>query len=342
MLEQSIITAPLPPELLGKQRTDVKLLAIDTNSGKNKSIGFKRILHLVKPGDLILFNNSRLLRASVPAYFPELGIYGNIHVGTSIRNNQRLVEPRTGRASLGLEEGSTIELLGSGETMVLGERHKDFRRFFWAHSAGDSDPIKIAALHGRFIRYGHIPFDLPESYYETEFSRIPGSVEFPSAARPFTADLLKQISDKGVSIAQITLHCNLGSLEPHEFQNKTRLLDEQFHIPPETVELISEVKANGNRVIAVGTSVVRALESSIAGGKVKHGNFMTDLYIRPGFKFKVVDAMVTGMHEEEGSHIGMITAFAGKENLDNAYFEASRLGFHWHEFGDLALIGELR
>lgn len=333
-----IIESPLPPELLGRKREDVKLLVIDRGLGTAQGAGFEDVVGFIGSGDVLVFNNSRTVRASIPVYFPDIGEYGEIHVGTSRGNNRQLVEIRPKRLNEIIEPGSRANILGNEGRVKFFKRHSTFSRYFWAQSADGSDLLEIAGKIGKILRYGHIPFDIPESFYENDTGEIPGSVEYPSAARPFTGEVLDKLRAKGVIIRKITLHCNLGSLEPHEFNESGKLLDEQFTIPENTAASISEAKNSGRRVIAVGTSVVRALESAFKDDRVVPGDYSTELYIRGKFKFNVVDSMVTGMHEEQGSHIGMISSFAGKELLEKSYRKATEDDFAWHEFGDLALI----
>lgn len=338
MTSYPVIEAPLPPELMGKSRESVKLLSINRKSGHVHTSPFGNISDFLESGDLVVFNNSRVVKAALPAYYPGIHRYGEINMGTSTFEGYRLVEPRPRMIGNELPEGSVVELVGTGATLYLQKRDSHFRRYFWAGTDGSQDPMVLAEKYGKYIRYGHIPFDLPDPFYITTAAKVAGSVEFPSAARPFTEGLLKELGNKGVRIAELTLHCNLGSLEPPEFLSGRRLLREEYHIPGETSRLIGEAKENGKRVIAVGTSVVRALESSRSNGTAREGKGSTELFITPGFGFEVVDGIITGMHEGYGSHIGMISAFAGVKNLDIAYRTAAENGFLWHEFGDMAMI----
>lgn len=337
-MNQYTVEAPLPPELLGRKRNEVKLLGINRRSGKMSSNRFDEITSMIKANDLLIFNNSKLVPASLNAYFPEIKKYGKIHIGNSRYDGDVIVEPRPRGISEQLHEGDTVGLLGTSEVLILEKRHEDFGRFFWARNPGHKDPLQIANEFGSFIRYDHIPFDIPEIYYETSFGKYPGSVEFPSASRPFTNEILGRITNNGARIVEITLHCNLGSLEPQEFVSKNKLLDESFHIPDITSEIIQDTKKKGGRIIAVGTSVVRALESSCADGVMKSGSFRTELFISPGYEFQIVDSIITGMHEDLGSHIGMISAFSGVKNLERGYLLGRGEGYFWHEFGDLAFI----
>ncbi len=338
MSTEVLMEAPFPPELLGRKREDVNLLVIRRTTGETITTGFRSLPEFINPGDVLVFNNSSLVRASLPVYFPDLSVYGSIHVGNSRNGKRQLVEIRPMELNQKIKPNTTAQLIGTSGMIKFNTRHSVFPRFFWAYPSGNRDLLEIAEEAGKVIRYGHIPFDLPESYYENETGTVPGSVEYPSAARPFTKDVLKNIRTRGAKIMELTLHCNLGSLEPHEFAGKDLLLDEQFKITRETADAMKQAKLEGNRVIAVGTSVVRALESAFNGREVLPGKYSTELYIHGDYRFNFVDAIVTGMHEEQGSHIGMISAFTGDSMLRSAYERASAAGFSWHEFGDLALI----
>ncbi len=338
MSAQQVMEAPFPAELLGRSREEVKLLVMDRNTQSANSRDFVDIADYVQKGDVIVFNNSSLIRASIPVYVPALGEYGFVHVGTSRRENQQLIEIRPKKLNSKTESSMEIQLLGAGTNLDLISRHEHFKRFFWAKSNDRRDLLKIAEETGKILRYDHIPFDIPEQLYENATGSVPGSVEYPSGARPFTEKVLNDLISKGAEIRYVTLHCNLGSLEPDEFSGGNNLLDEQFSIPESTAESISRARENGNRVIAVGTSVVRALESAGTDGEVHQGNYSTDLFIHGKFNFKIVNSMVTGMHEEQGSHIDMISSFAGNDLLDSSYAKATLEGYSWHEFGDLAII----
>ncbi len=338
MFLQQPMEAPFPAELLGRKREDVKLLVVDRKAQNAHSVPFSDISEYVQEGDMIIFNNSSLIRASLPIYVPSLGEHGFVHVGTSRRGKEQLVEIRPKELNLKVGEGTEIHLLGVGNKLELGSRHDQFGRFRWAKSSDGGDLLKIAGESGKFLRYGHIPFDIPEEFYRNATGRVPGSVEYPSGARPFTEDILNRLKSRGAVIRYITLHCNLGSLEPEEFSSGTALLDEEFTIPQNTAESITAAKNGKHRIIAVGTSVVRALESAVRNGEIRPGSYSTELFIKGEFDFKVVDSIVTGMHEEQGSHIDMISSFAGRKLLDSSYSLAADECFSWHEFGDLAII----
>ena len=338
MKSEPVLEAPFPPELLGRKREDVKLLVINRQSREVTATGFKTFPDYVKPGDVIVFNNSSLIRASFPVYFADLNEYGQVNVGTSRIGNKQLVEIRPKELNRRVKPYTKAQIIGNSAEIRFYDRNDTFRRFFWADSPEDNDLLEIAHKIGKVIRYNHIPFDIPETFYDNETDRMPGSVEYPSAARPFTRDILQRIISRGAVIKELTLHCNLGSLESPEFEGTGKLLDERFWIPEGTAGVLKRAKETGNKVIAVGTSVVRALESAFNGEEILPGGYSTELYIHGDHKFRLVDSILTGMHEDEGSHIGMISAFTGNSLLRDSYSRATEESFSWHEFGDLALI----
>jgi S-adenosylmethionine:tRNA ribosyltransferase-isomerase len=243
-----------------------------------------------------------------------------------LRTTERLPlhAPRTG-TRLDLPGGGTAELLAP----YLGSSRLSVARL----SLGE--PVETyLRRHGHPIRYSHTPDERPIDDYQTVFALHPGSAEMPSAARPFTAELVTELVARGVLIAPITLHCGVSSLEAGE-----NPYPERYRVPPETARLVNAVHDWGGRVIAVGTTVVRALESTADGSGRSHpGRGWTDLIVTPDRGVRVVDGLVTGWHEPESSHFAMLEAIAGRELLDASYAAAMAEGYRWHEFGDSHLI----
>jgi S-adenosylmethionine:tRNA ribosyltransferase-isomerase len=188
--------------------------------------------------------------------------------------------------------------------------------------------------HGRPIRYSYVDRDWPLATYQTAFATIPGSAEMPSAARPFTPELVARLVAAGILIAPITLHTGVASPEAHE-----KPYAEWFEVPQPTADLVNHVHSYGGRVIAVGTTAVRALESAVdAEGTVRPATGWTDLIITPERGVSAVDGLLTGFHEPEASHLLMLTAVAGRELIRATYDEALEERYLWHEFGDVNLL----
>ncbi|HYZ98406.1 MAG TPA: S-adenosylmethionine:tRNA ribosyltransferase-isomerase [Acidimicrobiales bacterium] len=190
------------------------------------------------------------------------------------------------------------------------------------------------AAHGQPIRYAHIQGAWPLEAYQSVFSRHPGSAEMPSAARPFTEALVTELVTRGIIVAPVLLHTGVSSQEAGEPP-----YPERYEVPAATASLVNAAHADGRRVIAVGTTAVRALESTADGAGRSHpGGGWTELVVTPERGVRVVDGLLTGWHEPESSHLAMLEAIAGPELLDASYAAAVSEGYRWHEFGDSHLI----
>jgi S-adenosylmethionine:tRNA ribosyltransferase-isomerase len=198
----------------------------------------------------------------------------------------------------------------------------------------DSSLEHYLRLHGQPIRYGYVPEPWPLESYQTVFALHSGSAEMPSAGRPFTAPLVTELVARGVLVAPVTLHTGVSSLERGESP-----LPERFCVPGATARLVNAVHGWNGRVIAVGTTVARALETvAAADGTVSEGRGWTSLVITPQRGIRTVDGLLTGWHEPESSHLELLEAAAGHELLERSYRAALEHGYRWHEFGDLHLI----
>jgi S-adenosylmethionine:tRNA ribosyltransferase-isomerase len=194
--------------------------------------------------------------------------------------------------------------------------------------------LSYLARYGRPIRYSYVPRQWPLSYYQTVFARTPGSAEMASAARPFSTELVTALVADGVAIAPITLHAGVSSAEPGEPP-----VPELFSVPPDTARLVNVTRAAGGRVIAVGTTVTRAVESATDDDGVVHrAGGWTDLVLGAGRPCRVVDGLITGWHDDGASHLLLLEAVAGADLVATAYREAVEHGYLWHEFGDSALL----
>jgi len=202
---------------------------------------------------------------------------------------------------------------------------------------GDVD----AALenYGSPIRYGYLDQDFPLDAYQTIFARVPGSAEMPSAARPFTQRVVDMLREKGVEIAAIVLHTGVSSLEVTSQELEEQVMyPEPFEVSPSAAKSVNDAKLEGRNIIAVGTTVVRSLESAWDGEQVRPTSGFTKLYIHPGRGINVVDGLLTGFHDPMASHLAMLYALAGEKTVRSAYIEAVKSRYLWHEFGDSNLI----
>ena len=196
--------------------------------------------------------------------------------------------------------------------------------------------------YGEPLHYEYIQTPWPLEMYQTVYASVPGSVEMPSAGRAISYSLLRKLKQKGVNIAYLQLHAGLSYYGNDRWPNPANHV-EAFYIPEETAEMVNRTRKNKGRVIAVGTTVVRALETAVnSEGIVEAQEGETRLYIQKGYPLRAVDGLLTGFHEPEASHLDMLSAFMDEDLLMNAYEEALSSGYLWHEFGDMNLILPMR
>lgn len=237
-----------------------------------------------------------------------------------------------------LPAGALIEVVGAPLRARVLQRYRDFARLWLAEMLGD--PLAAAAQVGSPIRYGYVHGEWPLRFYQTLFAKVDGSAEMPSAGRPFTLRVLRSLRARGVEIAEITLHTGVSSHElAHPEVENHAAYPEWYHVPDETARAVNAARAAGRRVIAVGTTVVRAPESAArADGAVAASSGFTELFIHPGYALKVVDGLLTGLHAPVTSHLALLCAFLDREVMMEVYEEAIARGYLWHEFGDVHLI----
>ena len=319
------------------------LLVAGRSTGKLAHSCFAELSHFLHPGDLLVVNNSGTLAAALPARIDgeEVELHLSTPAGGGSPAGARgagevlwVVELRTiDRRPLRAPVGARLELPGAGAAELLAPYLGSGRLSVARLSLGA--PVEdYLARHGHPIRYRHTEADLPIEAYQTVFAREPGSAEMPSAARPFTAELVTELVSNGVLVAPVTLHCGVSSLEAGESP-----YPERYRVPPETARLVNAVHRWGGRVIAVGTTVVRALETAAApDGTVSAGHGLTRLVVSPDRTLRAIDGLITGWHEPESSHLSLLEAAAGPELLHRSYDAAHSAGYRFHEFGDSHLI----
>ncbi|GAB7143080.1 S-adenosylmethionine:tRNA ribosyltransferase-isomerase [Mycobacterium riyadhense] len=326
-----------PPEARGVARDDVKLL-VARRSGVSHA-RFGELGDYLHPGDLLVVNNSATLPAAVDGRRD--GHPVAIHFSTPRAEKVWVVELRPAVRATGylpdIRVGERIEMPGGGAIVIESSYPApgvDGGRLWRARVAVEGDVMSYLARNGRPIRYAYVPQHWPVAYYQTVFARRPGSAEMPSAARPFSAEVVSALVAEGVAIAPITLHTGVSSAEPGEPP-----APELFDVPPATARLVNVTRGAGRRVVAVGTTVTRAVESAADGDGVVHPAFgWTDLVLGPDRPCRVVDGLITGWHEAGASHLLLLEAVAGPELVAMAYREAVEHGYLWHEFGDSALL----
>ena len=318
----------------------MRLLVSQRSSGKIEHHRFSDLLALLRAGDLLVFNRSATVNAAVEARVGSQAAV--VHLARRLGDTEWIAELRHAEQNslrttpwLDARAGTEIALRGGGRAKLLRPVvDGDAVRLWVAEVTLELSADEYLRRWGRPIVYGHITKSRPLSAYQTVFAEVPGSAEMPSAARPFTADLVTRLLVKGVDLAPILLHCGLSSLEAHEPPQP-----EPFEVPPDTAQRVNAAIRVGGRVIAVGTTCVRALESSAVGpGLVLPSSGLTDLVIDAAYTPRVTTGLLTGWHEPMASHLAMVEAFAGRSLLEASYRAALDAGYLWHEFGDSHLI----
>ena len=298
---------------------------------------FTDLHEFLAPGDLLVVNES----ATVPASLPAEGSIGSfiLNLSTKYGNGLWVAEPRWSPLEPGplpfLEEGQYVDIPGLTGRMV--PRYPGLDRLWFVKINGD-----VAAALKSFaspIRYGYLDQAFPLDSYQTIFANVPGSAEMPSAARPFTQGVVDKLRVKGVKIAPIVLHTGVSSLEVTSKELEDQVMyPEPFKVSYSTAKAVNDAKKEGRNIIAVGTTVVRALESAWDGEQVRPTSGFTKLYIHPGRGISVVDGLLTGFHDPMASHLAMLYALADEKIIRSAYTEAVKSRYLWHEFGDSNLI----
>ena len=336
--------APGPIEASGRRRDAARLLVVTPSSAVDTT--FAALGEFLVAGDVLVVNTSATLPAAVPVEGPAFGRHGAegllLHLGTELPGGLRLVELRTatGFGSAPFADGrpGMVRLPGGGRAELLSPWSptpvEGPNRLWVARLDLPGDLLPWLADHGRPIRYGKPAEPWPITAYQTVFANEPGSAEMPSAARGFTAELVTSLVSAGVVFAPLLLHCGVSSPEADEAPQP-----ERYRVPPATAGLVNAARAAGRRVVAVGTTAVRALETvTDEAGSVHPGEGWTELVISPARGVRAVDGLITGWHEPEASHLELIAAVAGPEPLERSYATAHALGYHGHEFGDFHLI----
>jgi S-adenosylmethionine:tRNA ribosyltransferase-isomerase len=322
------LEARVPPEARGLRRDEVRLMVSHRVDDSVQHAQFADLPHFLATGDLLVVNDSATLPAAITARRAD-GAEIALHFSTKLRPGVWVVEPR--RTSV--DAGESVSLPAGGRVTFL-QRHHGSPRLWVACVELPGDAVAYLHKYGRPITYDYVDGEWPIEMYQTIFARKPGSSEMPSAARPFSADVVAALERKGVRIAAITLHTGVASLEKDEPP-----YEEWCEVPPETAAAIRITRSSGGRVIAVGTTVVRTLESALDGaGVVRPSSGWTDLVITAERGARAVDGLLTGFHEPRATHLAMLEAIASPAHVKAAYAAALGGGYLWHEFGDVHLI----
>jgi S-adenosylmethionine:tRNA ribosyltransferase-isomerase len=328
------LEASEPPEI----RDGVRLLVASADGVRHAR--FSQFSEFLAAGDLVVVNTSGTLAAAVPGH--RAGGPVEVHFSTELDDGAWVVEVRPAGVSAGpvadLCPGEEISL-DAGAALIVDEPHPAGQSRLWrARARIDGGASAFLARHGRPIHYAYVPRPWPLAEYQTVFAREPGSAEMPSAGRPFTERIVTDLVTSGVAVAPIVLHTGVSSQEPGEPPQP-----ERFRVPAATARLVNSTRRAGGRVVAVGTTATRALESAAdLDGSVHARHGWTDLVLGASRPARVVTGLVTGWHAPGASHLNLLAAVAGNDLVERAYAEALRHGYRWHEFGDSCLLLPLR
>lgn len=327
----TVLEAHEPAEARGLARDEVRLLVSDAERPFVDTT-FRDLPWFLDPGDLVIVNDSETLPAALTVR-REDGSEIALHLSTRLGDGSWVVEPRHAAA---VRAGEALALPGGGRARLLRPHHGSSR--LWVAELGHPGSLRsYLGTVGRPISYPYVPQPWPIDAYRTVYAKRrsdAGSAEMPSAGRPFSGRVLDALGARGVTVAPITLHTGVASLETHEPP-----YEEWFEVPGETADAVRTARRRGARVVAVGTTVIRALESALdEAGEVQATSGWTDLVITPERPVRAVDALLSGFHEPRASHLLMLGALVDVEHLRAAYAYAIAQGYLWHEFGDVHLI----
>jgi S-adenosylmethionine:tRNA ribosyltransferase-isomerase len=309
---------------------------------------FNHLPEFLRPGDVLVINTSGTRKAALDAW-REDGSHIKVHLSTNLRAEIWVIELRciddNGNQPLfGARPGEILRLPAGGSARILTPYQPNSRsrgtdktglvRLWLANLQLPESANPYLDRFGAPIRYGHIEKEWPIGSYQTVYATEEGSAEMPSAGRPFSYEIITRLVAQGVKFAPLILHTGVASLEAHEAS-----YPEYFRVPPETAATINTAKARGNRIVAVGTTSVRAIETVTDESSLVHpGEGWTRLRIAPDRSLRIIDSLLTGFHEPKASHLELLSTLAGSQHLQLAYAEALTEKYLWHEFGDVHLI----
>jgi len=334
----------LPDELIARfpmaERSQSRLLCLDRASGAISHRIFSDIVELINPEDLLVFNNTRVIPARL---FGRKQSGGQVEVLV-----ERLLYEPSGkaneclahvRASKSLKPGALILLECDSALEMLGRKND----LFHLRYQGDGSFLDLLEQHGHMPLPPYIDRadeNSDRERYQTVYNKIPGAVAAPTAGLHFDEMLLEKLKTKGLAFGFVTLHVGAGTFQPVRVENieDHHMHSEWFSVDETLCEQVAKTKQRGGRVIAVGTTSVRCLESASKGGELKPCSGETDIFITPGYQFNVVDALVTNFHLSESTLLMLVSAFAGKEKIFSAYEEAIQKKYRFFSYGDAMFI----
>jgi S-adenosylmethionine:tRNA ribosyltransferase-isomerase len=328
------LRASLPAELRGMRRDGARLCVVERASGRIGHTTVARLGEHLAPGDLLVVNSSRTLPAALRVDrvgAPQVQLRPG-----ALRDREwdaLAVETAPPHRNVRLEPGETLTAASGLRFRVLEPRGD--APLLWRMAVESGDPVQTLLSDGEPIRYSYVPNPVPLEHYQTVYAGAPGSVETPSAGRHLTWEVLSALRRRGVDVTDIVLHCGLSSFQDDDADLQKPLIEERFDIRESAAERINRAR----RVIAVGTSVIRTLETAVDDAGVVHPmSGWTRLVITPHTRLRAVDALLTGLHEPPATHLDMLGALLDQNLLEQAYAGVRERGYLWHEFGDAMLI----
>ncbi len=339
----STLEAGEPPEARGLERDEVRLMVSYISTNQVVHTRFRQIGDFLEPGDVLVINTSGTLNAALPATRSD-GTQLELHLSTHLPTNRWVVEMRayqdnrekTTKPFYTIHPGESFELpAGASVTFHTPYAPGHVASRLWVATLNLPYPVHdYLDQHGFPIRYSYVKEGWPLSYYQTVYATEKGSAEMPSAGRAFTSELLTRLIARGIHIAPLILHTGVASIE-----HKEPVYEEYYRVEESTARLVNAAHLAHQRVIAVGTTVVRALETvTDSSGVTHHGEGWTDILITPQRGIRAVNGMLTGLHEPLSTHLAMLETLTGRAHLEITYREALKERYLWHEFGDLHLI----
>jgi S-adenosylmethionine:tRNA ribosyltransferase-isomerase len=338
------LSAKEPPERRGIRRDQVRLMVIDRATNKIEHTRFDNIDSYLRPGDLLIFNSSRTLPASMRGCecSESHGPCMEVRLAERLPDDSwlaLLLCEQGDPFGCGLRPQMQIQFSEELAATAIDRDARIPRLWRLRFTKSGTELVDLIYRLGKPIQYEYVsaPWDL--DYYQTVYAREPGSAEMPSAGRAFTWKLLLDLNRRGIDTGYLVLHTGLSSYMDDELDAQHPASEEEYFVSATTADKINRAREGGGRIIAVGTTVVRALESIVDGdGRVSEAHGYTRLKIDSLHELKAVDGLLTGLHEPQASHLDLLSAFLPAEQIRAAYEEAIARKYLWHEFGDLNLI----
>jgi S-adenosylmethionine:tRNA ribosyltransferase-isomerase len=329
----------LPQELIAQipagDRGGSRLLHLDGRTGAQTDRQFREIVELIAPGDVVVLNDTRVIKARLLGR-KKSGGRVEVMVERVLGGGEVLAQIGANHPA---RAGSTLVLADAVEATVLGRE----REFFHLRFEGCEDALALLERHGSvplpmYITRTAAADDAER--YQTVYAREPGAVAAPTAGLHFDRNMLELLRGRGAGIAYVTLHVGAGTFQPVRVQDLSqhKMHGERYHVPQDTVDAVARAKGRGGRVLAVGTTTLRALESAAASGTLAAGHGETRLFIVPGYRFRVVERLLTNFHLPKSTLLMLVSAFGGMDNMRRAYRHAIESRYRFYSYGDAMLI----